>query len=48
MLFRIGGLGPESFDMYSKYASNFNEITSFISDSKAAINLFAESLNLSN
>ena len=45
MLFRIGGLGPESFDKYSKYASNFNEVTRFISDSKAAINLFAESLN---
>lgn len=45
MLFRIGGLGPESFDKYSKYASNFNEITSFVSDSKAAISLFAKSLN---
>lgn len=45
MLFRIGGLGAESFEKYSKYRNCFNTVTRFISDSKASIKLFAESLN---
>lgn len=45
MLFRIGGLGPESYEIYSKYKDCFNNVTRLVSDSKASIRLFAESLN---
>ncbi len=45
ILYRISGLGSESLDKYMKFKDFFEESSTLVSDSKAAIKTFAKEIN---
>ncbi len=47
ILFKIAGLGPETFDMYNKYKSHFSKGAVLVCDDRACIKTFAKKNDLS-
>ena len=45
MLFKVSGLGPETFDKYYKYRNRFESGSTLVSDSNSSIANFAKSIN---